>query len=460
MNASHPPEEGGLDIGKRFRVALAELVPGGSRLLLAVSGGCDSMALLHLAAEASAEAGLSLGVGFVDHGLRAGTEREWELVRGTARALGLEASRAVVGAEEVAHAGQGDSLQQWAREARYRLLAGLARELGCDHVATAHTRDDQAETVLLRILRGSGIDGVAGIPARRDLGGVALVRPLLGHGRDELRDWLRRRGAEWAEDPSNADPRFERTRVREELLPSLERWHPGVGARLAALAAECREISGFVDRVCEEGGYLRPLRLGGGSALEIGRVPVAVRSRMVRALLRRVRGDLRGLDRGHVEELASLAVRLVSSAAVPLPGTAVVYSHEGTLLAFPRPLPPAPSGAGQPAAMGPGKWRLRFAALGAVAEIEATGSPDVSDLELRARRTGDRIHGSDSKLKEVLREARVPRPYRDFVPVLAGGEGVLACPGFLPPRRADLKVRWLLDDNAPFLDVDFPMTAD
>ncbi|HUT78499.1 MAG TPA: tRNA lysidine(34) synthetase TilS [Polyangia bacterium] len=460
MTGTRQPGDGDLLLESRFRQALAGLVPTGARLLLAVSGGSDSMGLMHLAAGVRAEAGLALTVGFVDHGLRSGTDEEWAVVRSAAGKLDLDARRVAVDAAESLAAPRGDSLQQWAREARYRLLAGLAGESGCDHLALGHTRDDQAETVLLRALRGAGIDGMGGMPARRESGGIALVRPLLGHARSEIRDWLRRRSVAWVEDPSNADPRFERVRVRGELLPLMERWHPGVSERLAALSTECREVAEFVDRVCQEGGYLRQLRLGGGFAVGVDRVPAGVRSRMVRALLRRVRGDLRGIERVHVDALLDVALRGASTDAIPLPGTAVAYAHGHALFAFPRPLPARPSGSGQPAAMGPGRWRLRFAALGALAEIGVTGSAEVGDLELRARRPGDRVFRSDRKLKEVLNDAKVPRPYRDFVPVLAGPDGVLACPGFLPCRHPGLEVRWLLDDGAPILDVDFPLNPD
>lgn len=434
---------------------LAELAPAQTGVLLAVSGGSDSMGLMHLAAGAGEGAGLRLVVGFVDHGLRSGIDEEWDLVRRSAGELGIEARRltAVPPGEE----GARDSLQQWAREARYGLLLGLARSLGFGALATAHTRDDQAETVLLRLLRGAGIDGLAAIPPRREVDGIAVIRPLLDLDRARIRRWLEDRGVPWVEDPSNEDPRFERVRVRQELLPLLQGWHPGLVERLAVLAAECRETGEFFDGICEAGGSLRRLRLGGGAAADLSEMPAALRPRLVRALLRRVRGDLRGIDRVHVEGLVELAVRGASTAEIPLPGGAVAHVHDGTIFSFSAPLAPRPSGSGQPVASGPGAWKVRFSALGALAEIEAESGADVARLELRARRPGDRLFGSERRLKQILVEARVPRPYRNFVPVLAGPEGVVACPGILPCRQPGLAIRWMLDDNAPFLDVDFPM---
>jgi tRNA(Ile)-lysidine synthetase-like protein len=178
---------------------------------------------------------------------------------------------------------------------------------------------------------------------------------------------------------------------------------------------------------------------------------------VIRHALRLVRGDLRRVERSHVEQLEQQLDAGKNSGPIPLPGTAVAYCYRGTLFAFPGPLPPAPTGAGQPVAEGPGRWRARFAALGAVAEIRAEEGETISDLELRARRPGDRLLGSDRKLKELLSGRGVPRPYRDFVPVLAIDEWVVACPGLVSSRLGGAQVRWVLDSRAPFLDIDFPL---
>lgn len=182
-------------------------------------------------------------------------------------------------------------------------------------------------------------------------------------------------------------------------------------------------------------------------------------TRLMRLVLRRVRGDLRRVERAHLSPIEDLVRSEGSGGPLPLPGEAEVHVYRGALYAFSGPLPGRPSGSGQPAAAGPGLWNARFAALGAIAEIRAGGPDAVEDLEVRARRPGDRLSGSERKLKELFSERRVPRPYRDFVPVLAAGDRIVACPGLLRCRREGVEVSWLLDDGAPSLDLDFPKTG-
>ncbi|WP_081852965.1 tRNA lysidine(34) synthetase TilS [Bosea sp. 117] len=187
-------------------------------VLLAVSGGPDSTALLLLAARwrtARAD-GPALYVATVDHGLRAGARAEAEAVGTLAARLGMP--HAILDWEgEKPMSG----LQEAARDARYALLADHAHTVGASAIATAHTADDQAETVLFRLLRGSGLAGLAGIPAARPLDGLTLLRPLLGIGKAELTATCRAAGIAFAEDPSNRDERFARVRLRASLLPAL-----------------------------------------------------------------------------------------------------------------------------------------------------------------------------------------------------------------------------------------------
>lgn len=179
------------------------------RLGLAVSGGSDSMALLHLA-RAWAGDRVHLQVATVDHHLRDGSAQEAAMVATTAQALGL--------AHETLHwqgwTGQGN-LQDAARQARQRLLADWSSRVGLDAVALGHTQDDQAETFLLRLARGSGVDGLAGMQARFEAAGTLWLRPLLGLRRADLRDWLRANGIAWADDPSNDNPDFDRVKARK-----------------------------------------------------------------------------------------------------------------------------------------------------------------------------------------------------------------------------------------------------
>ena len=223
-----------------LRGSRALRVPDDAHLVLAVSGGADSMALMHGAAHATAtqQAAWHLTAAHLDHGIRAGSREDASFVADAAVALGLpiEARRTDVAA--LARA-EGRSLEDAGREARYRILEEIARPDA--FIATAHTADDAAETVLMNLLRGSGLSGVRGIPARRG----RIVRPLLEERRAELRRLLDRADIAYRDDPSNADPAFLRNRVRVEVLPLLEMVRPGAVERIgrfARLAADDDEL--------------------------------------------------------------------------------------------------------------------------------------------------------------------------------------------------------------------------
>ena len=264
---------GGGDPASIFAAALDAAFPGGrpAALLLAVSGGGDSMALLHLAADWAEAQGTALAVATVDHGLRAEAADEVALVARAAAARGV--------AHDVLSwrwDGAGN-LQAAAREARFRLLAGRARARGADAVLLAHTMDDQAETVLMRLARGSGVDGLAGMGAARDVHGVRFLRPLLGARRAELRAALAARGAGWAEDPSNADPRFDRVRARAALEAGAALGLDARGlAKTAARMAEARAALGKAAQALaaphlrlEAGDLLLPVSVLAGAPAEL-----------------------------------------------------------------------------------------------------------------------------------------------------------------------------------------------
>lgn len=210
------------------------------RVGVAVSGGGDSMALLHLLQGCGAE----LEVATVDHGLRAGSKAEAEAVAAYCAAQGLP--------HEILSWTRSDTkgnLQAEARKARQRLLAEWGQRRGLPAICLGHTRDDQAETVLLRLIRGSGIDGLSAMAPERHFLGIAFLRPLLAMGGQELRDHLRAHGVQWFDDPSNENPEFDRVRVRQ----ALESLAPlGLTAEaLAATAGRLQATRGFLAQQTE-----------------------------------------------------------------------------------------------------------------------------------------------------------------------------------------------------------------
>jgi tRNA(Ile)-lysidine synthase len=232
-----------------------------SRLLVAVSGGIDSMVLLHVLSRLRAQLGFELFAEGVDHGLRAEATAELDRAEQFARELGV-----LFGRTKVSLAA-GGNLQARARSARYAALRARGAELGTSLIATAHHADDRAETVLLRLLRGTSPKGLAVLPVRAG----DLLRPLIRARRSDIEAHARRHGVPFSEDPSNRDPRFLRVRVRHELLPLLTELAPGIVNSLTALADELgRSESG-------------PLSVAEGGALRLGRAQRRELARMLEA---------------------------------------------------------------------------------------------------------------------------------------------------------------------------------
>lgn len=213
----------------------------GSAVVVATSGGPDSIALLDVLARLAPDFGLRVVAHGVDHGLRAEAARELDIAEGVATRLGVPFARTRV---EVA---PGGNVQARARAARHAALAEVARREGARAIATGHQKDDRAETLLLRLLRGAGTAGLAVLPPRAPSPAtetVELVRPLLRARRADVLAHLTRHALPFAEDPSNVDVRYTRARVRRELVPLLEALGPGVVDHLEALADELVALRG------------------------------------------------------------------------------------------------------------------------------------------------------------------------------------------------------------------------
>lgn len=311
---------------------------------LAVSGGGDSVALLHLAVAA----GVPVSVATVDHGLRAEAADE---AAGVARACaGLGVPHRVLRWQ---WDGAGN-LQDRARRGRLALLAGWARGAGLAAVALGHTRDDLAETFLMRLARGAGVDGLSAMAARREVGGVAFVRPLLGIGREELRGWLRGRGVDWVEDPSNENDRFARVRVRRALA--------GLGAAgitpeaLAGVAAQMAEVRDALDAQAAEAAA-RVAAVQGGDvifdAAGFAALPAETRRRLLLAAVMWV-GSAEYGPRG--ADLARLRAAVAAGRAATLAGVRVIHRRgEVRLLREARAVRGHEVDAGQ---VWDGRWRL------------------------------------------------------------------------------------------------------
>jgi tRNA(Ile)-lysidine synthase len=297
-----------------------------SAILLALSGGPDSVALLYVLCELAPRVGFRLAAAHLNHRLRGlESDRDESFVRDLFSTLGVELVVEQSGGLDPAS----PNLEERAREARYAFLDGVAAQLGASHIATAHHADDQAETVMLRLLRGAGAAGLGAMAETMTLAptGITILRPMLRVGRHEILRYLDSIGARFVSDSSNADQCFLRNRVRMDLLPELERHYaPGLRRRLAALAAEMRELNDYVaqgarieldSRLKEAvpGGPLDILDLNGFAGL-----PPALAAALLREFLAARIGSLRRLTRRHIDDVRRLCTGESPSAALDLPG--------------------------------------------------------------------------------------------------------------------------------------------
>ena len=297
----------------------AGMPPRSSTVVMGLSGGADSVALLDALASLRRRRGFRVLAAHLDHALRPGSADDAAFCAEVCRSLDvpLRVGRADVRARASRERG---GLEQAARRERYAFLRRVRDEEAAFAIAVAHTRDDQAETLLLRLLRGAGATGLAGMrPRSRD-----VLRPLLAVSRDEVLDHLRERGLAFREDPSNADLVHRRNRVRHELIPYLEeRFNPAVRASLArtasVLADEAAHLRGEAEALLaaisrEEEGAVHLRRSG------LAEAPTAVARAAIRQALLRA-GGLARVSALHVEGILKLArSRAPSGRRLPLPG--------------------------------------------------------------------------------------------------------------------------------------------
>lgn len=306
------------------RAAAHELDLPGRSVLVAVSGGVDSSALLHALADLRGELALELSVAHVNHGLRgAGSDADQAAVEAQAAALGLrcEVARVAPEALQEGPSRTRPTLQEAARRVRHDALRAVATRCGAGRVALAHNLDDQAETVLLRLLRGSGPDGLGGMAPQSPDG--VLVRPLLAVSRVEIERYAREQGITWCEDPSNADSRFARARMRAGGLAELAsrinpNWLRAVGDLAEAQRTDAAWSSAEAERAASR--LLFPKE----GALWIERsgwaeLPDALARRVARIALRRM-GASRDVSRAHLGRILDFLGNGRPGSGIELPG--------------------------------------------------------------------------------------------------------------------------------------------
>jgi tRNA(Ile)-lysidine synthase len=453
-----------LDLFARWSLEMRrkEFFRAGQRAGVAVSGGPDSVLLLHFLKLLAGELGLLLTAVHFNHHLRgAESDGDEEFVRSLAARLQISY---LCGEAEVARVARKRhrNLEAVGRELRYRYFFSLVDQSRLDRVATAHTANDQAETVLLRLLRGTGTRGLGGIYPVLD---GKVVRPFLSLTRAEVMQEIAARGLEYRVDSTNLDPRLRRNKVRMELLPLLAKeYNPEIISLLNQLAERARQEEACLERQAHE--LAHPWRVRAGTE---ERIPIralrefspAIARRVLRQMLQSVAGSLHGLTHAHLESLLRFAAEAQSGKVQTLPGGAMARREFSWLVVGARRDVPggdkpgrAPAGFSYRVTL-PGE--LAVPELGCIFRIKILNRSDpvtsynqaklagidpqklLGELVLRNWRAGDKFDpmgsGRVRKLKELFSERKIPEIQRKVWPVLLCDGVIVWVRGFPPGSR-------------------------
>ena len=456
----------GEDLVARVSTYVAEhaLIGPGDTIVVAVSGGADSLCLLHVLNDLAPELRCGLHVAHLDHALRDGSADDASYVAEQAAALGWPY---VVDRSDVRGAArdQRTSVEVAARRIRYAFLRDVLRASGAAAIATGHTRDDQAETVLLHLLRGSGLNGLAGMRPKRG----AVVRPLLEVSHEETSAHCAALGLRPRDDRSNRSLVYRRNRLRHQALPLLDSIQPAAAVNVARSARLVAADLALVERLARRALDRVTTRPGAGSvALSLARwrsVEPELHPHMLRLLLNDLLGTADGFDEAHYALMARALDTDGPNVVLNLPRTMILERRASTAvlgssaeaappmlestLAVPGCVACAGGSLTAELAVAPNEW-IGFSPHVAYLDRGAVGS----ELKVRAWRAGDRVqplglHGT-RKLQDIFVDCKVPRALRSSIPIVEGSLGIawvaglrMAEPYRVSPGQAAVKVTWM-----------------
>jgi len=435
-----------------------------TRLLLAVSGGADSMALLHVMAELAAPHKLHLHVAHVNHLIRPDAHLDADLVRSTCSDYGLAYTYAERNVPAMAKQ-SGRSLEMEAREQRYEVLADIYHQIDANALLTAHNRNDQSETILLNLSRGCSPAALAGISPDSTRAGMRIVRPLLGCSRANIIHYLESRNLSWREDPTNADLAFRRNALRHDILPAMRKHlNPDIESALLRCAAIAHTDETYLQSLARQHEQtVTPLETPNHLNLPAYRgLPKPLRTRiLVHWLWRQHQVAAGSLDYDLIQKLDHFAFEADTGKRLPLPGGNSLQQayHRLVLVNSPRyrTTTDAAPVSQYPVAI-PGITTIP--ALGCSVEVAHTTGfikmpvtlpgalparcyirlpQDSETLWVRTRKVGDRIQltGADGhqKLQDIFTDAKVPAFERDRIPLLATDQDLIWIPGLRISRN-------------------------
>ena len=449
---------GAPDIVARFerevRTTLEAARLTGIRMVVAVSGGPDSLAMLYALHRLQDQLGLTLHVAHLNHRLRGeDSAADADFVAKTCAKLGIDCTveDADVSAFQREHR---LSLEEAAREVRYRFLAHVAEQAGANAVATGHTSDDQVETVLMNVVRGGGLRGLRAMlhASKRRIDGIdiTILRPLLNLSKQDTIDYCEALDLVPRSDDSNLSTEMTRNKVRLELVPLLRELNPAIGDAVLRLSRNADEAITFVDKAVDAA-WSEIISIE-GSGIRIDRVKfrgldAAVRTYVLIRALSQVKGEARGIERVHVEDMTR-SVLNSPGAQLHLPDglrlaveqrSALIYVEDDARVTTPFDASPL----AVPGVATVGGWRITIERLdtssGNCPRYEVERSPerfverfgqavDAASLQVRTRLPGDRFQPlgmtGTKKLKEFMIDEKVPTSQRDSIPLIVTSRGI------------------------------------
>ncbi|MCL0041226.1 tRNA lysidine(34) synthetase TilS [Dehalococcoidia bacterium] len=448
------------------------------KLVVGVSGGADSVCLLHVLYQLRDKLGLDLHVAHLNHQLRgAEADADAEYVSSLARRLGIAATIETRDVKAYQSATR-SSLEEAAREVRYAFFAEVAQATGAGAVAVGHTADDQAETLLMHLIRGTGLLGLRGMQPRSrwrlpdEETQLTVIRPLLEISREDTEAYCAACELSPRLDSSNISSKYLRNRIRAELMPVLLEYTPGIreslGRAARTVAADIAHLDEEVARLWDSVAVERPDAVAlDNQAFSV--LPPALKRHLLRSALGRLLGDLRDIELVHIEDLLKVMERPAGK-RLSLPGGLAFHGgYTESLITkskdAPCPLPPL---VGEHKLVIPGEtmlsgWGVKAkvienkvcpvdAGYKACLDFDLTGA----ELIVRSRRDGDRFHplGMDNskKLQDFMVDAKIPRAWRDRVPLVCAGERIIWVAGW----RIDHRVR-VTDSTRQVLCLEFEM---
>lgn len=430
---------------------------GDSSVLVSVSGGIDSTVLLHILSDLKEEFELELSVAHLDHGIRGkASARDAEFVRKEAEKMGLDSTIDKRPVEEFAEE-ENLSLEEAAREVRYEFLSEVAENLNSDYVALGHNENDQAETILMHLIRGAGLRGLGGM---KEITG-RYIRPLLKNSREEIRDYARTNDLDYREDETNSDKDYLRNRIRHELIPELEEnYNPKIKEKLASTAALAQEAQSFIAEQAAE--LVEEIRTDkdepgicflrdGVSGLHPYLKKVAIRQ-----LIEEAKGDLKDVTSDHVQQVVEKLEQNPARTRLDLPD--LTFTLRRGIGCFVKGFSPETQGTfsyrvepegGLEVFEADMELRFEFTSDREKLKSENFSSDSLTEvvdwgkverpIVVRNRKTGDRFvplgMDGEKKLKDFFIDAKIPYEQRDRTPLVCDNRGIIWVVGFRVDER-------------------------